>query len=210
MVGKYNPEKHRRRSIRLQGYDYSWQGAYFVTICTQNRECLFGNMQHNEMVVNNAGEMACKIWNNLSVKCPAVSIDEFIVMPNHVHGIIIIVGAPLVGALSLELRMGRTGREDMYSNRVGMGKDRAGTRPAPTSLGDIVGIFKSISTHQYAINVNKNNWPAFPGKLWQRNYYERIIRNDDELNRIREYILNNPQQWDYDENNPANLKDFKR
>jgi REP element-mobilizing transposase RayT len=76
-------------------------------------------------------------------------------------------------------------------------------------LGDVVGIFKSISTHQYAINVNANNWPAFPGKLWQRNYYERIIRNDDELNRIREYISNNPLHWDNDENNPANLKDFK-
>ncbi len=96
-----------------------------------------------------------------------------------------------MGALSVESPMG--------------GKDRAGTRPAPTvSLGDVVGIFKSISTHQYAINVNANKWPAFPGKLWQRNYYERIIRND-ELNRIREYILNNPQQWDYDDYNPQNL-----
>jgi len=67
-------------------------------------------------------------------------------------------------------------------------------------------MFKSISTHQYAINVNVNNWPAFPGKLWQRNYYERIIRNDDELYRIREYIQNNPQQWDDDDYNPMKLK----
>ena len=135
-----------------------------------------------------------KIWNNLSIKCPDIVSDEYIIMPNHVHGIIFIVGAPLVGAHSVESPMGD--------------KDRAGTRPAPTSssLGDVVGIFKSISTHQYAINVNANNWPAFPGKLWQRNYYERIIRNDDELNRIREYILNNPQQWDYEDNNPQNLK----
>ncbi len=128
-------------------------------------------------------------------------IDKYIIMPNHVHGIIFIVGAPLVahsvgahsvGAHSVESRMGD--------------KDRAGTRPAPTlSLGDVVGIFKSISTHQYAKNVNANNWPAFPGKLWQRNYYERNIRNDDEFNRIREYILNNPQQWDYEDNNPQNI-----
>jgi len=71
-----------------------------------------------------------------------------------------------------------------------------------TSLGYVVGIFKSFSTHTYAINVNAKNWTAFPGKLWQRNYYERIIRNEGELNRIREYILNNPQQWDNDDNNP--------
>jgi hypothetical protein len=98
-----------------------------------------------------------------------------------------------VGAHFVESRIGD---KDKAGTRP---DDRAGTRPAPTSsLGDVVGIFKSISTHQYAINVNANNWPAFPGKLCQRYYYERIVRNDDELNRIREYILNNPQRWDYD------------
>ena len=117
-------------------------------------------------------------------------IDEFIVMPNHVHGIIFIVGAPLVGARAFKTQPA---------------KDRAGTRPAPTtSLGDVVGIFKSISTHQYAMNVYANKWPPFPGKLWQRNYYERIIRNEIEMNRIRQYIINNPSQWENDENNPEN------
>jgi len=95
-VCKYNPEKHRRRSIRLNRYNYSRHGAYFVTICTQDRECLFGNIQHNEIVLNNAGEMVCKTWNDLSNKCPGIVIDEFIVMPNHVHGIICIVGAPFL------------------------------------------------------------------------------------------------------------------
>jgi REP element-mobilizing transposase RayT len=190
---KYNVERHKRQSLRLKGYDYSKSGAYYVTICTQKRQCLLGTINDGKMVLNHAGEMVQKIWNDLSIKCPEMVIDEFIIMPNHVHGIIFIVGAPLVGAPSIESRMGD--------------KDRAGTRPAPTSsLGDVVGIFKSISTHLYAINVNANNWPAFPGKLWQRNYYERIIRNDDELNRIREYILNNPQQWDYEDNNPLNFK----
>ncbi len=98
-----------------------------------------------------------------------------------------------MGALSLEYLMGNA--------------DRAGTRPAPTTLGDVVGIFKSISTHQYAINVHAHHWPPFPGKLWQRNYFEHIIRNDNELNRIREYIFNNPLQWDNDENNPAIFKE---
>ena len=203
MAGRYNPEKHNRRSIRLRRYDYSRQGAYFVTICTQNRECLFGNIRHNEMVLNQAGEMAGKTWNNLSVKCPGIVIDEYIVMPNHVHGIICIVGAPLVGALSLELQMGGIDRAGTRPDR------RAGTRPAPTSLGDVVGIFKSITTHKYSMNVNANYWPPFTGKLWQRNYYEHIIRNEDELNRIRDYIENNPLQWVNDRNNPINFNEVK-
>jgi putative transposase len=196
---KYNVEKHKRQSLRLKGYDYTKRGAYYVTICTQKRQCLLGTINDGKMVLNHAGEMVQKIWNNLSIRCPEIVIDEFIIMPNHVHVIIFIVGAPLVGAHSVESWM-------CDKDRAGT-DDRAGTRPAPTSsMGDVVGIFKSISTHQYSMNVNANNWPAFPGKLWQRNYYERIIRNDDELIRIREYILNNPQQWDYEDNNPQNLK----
>lgn len=166
-----------------------------MTICTQNRECLFGDIQHNEMVLNHAGKMVSKTWNDLSIKCPGIAIDEFIVMPNHVHGIMLIVGAPLVGALSSKSRTG------------GIPNDRAGTRPAPTTttLGNVVGIFKSISTHQYAINVNANKWRPFPGKLWQRNYYERIIRNEIEMNLFRQYIINNPSEWNNDKNNPGKI-----
>ena len=141
-------------------------------------------------------------------------------MPNHVHGILFIVGAPLVGALSLNSRIDGTNRVHPGTDRIQPAKergqpakeragtrpkDRAGTRPAPTaSLGDVVGIFKSISTHEYAMNVYANKWRPFPGKLWQRNYYERIIRNEIEMNRIRQYIINNPSQWENDENNPEN------
>ena len=203
MAGRYNSEKHNRRSIRLKGYDYAQSGAYFVTICTQNRECLFGNIEDNDMVLNNAGEMVYKTWNHLMITCPGVAIDEFIVMPNHIHGIICIagvpvVGAPLVGALSLTLP-----KDDIDGDHPA--NDRAGTRPAPTSsLGDIVGMFKSIPTHEYVLNVKAENWHTFPGRLWQRNYYERIIRNETELNDIRQYIINNPSQWNNDENNPEN------
>jgi hypothetical protein len=110
------------------------------------------------MILNQPGEMAGRIWNDLSVKCPGIVIDEYIVMPNHVHGIICIVGAPLVGALSLKLRMGGIDRAGIGPDRrAGTGPDRrAGTRPAPTSLGDVVGIFKSITTHNYSMNVNTN------------------------------------------------------
>ena len=190
---KYNSKKHHRQSLRLKGYDYTQSGAYYVTICTQKRSCLLGTVKDGEMVLNEAGQMIKSVWDELPEKCSGIEIDQYIIMPNHMHGIIFIVGAPLVGALSVGSRMGV--------------KDRAGTRPAPTSsLGYVVGIFKSISTHQYAINVHTNNWPEFSGKLWQRNYYERIIRNDDELYRIREYIQNNPRQWDDDDYNPMKLK----
>jgi putative transposase len=187
---KSNRDKHYRRSIRLKGYDYAQCGAYFVTICAQNRKCLFGDIQRNEWSLNDAGKMLYRIWNNVPNTCPGFVIDKFVVMPNHVHGIISTVGAPLVGALPEKDRAGTHG-------------NRAGTRPAPTTLGDVVGIFKSISTHQYAMNVHANKWPPFPGKLWQRNYYEHI-RNENELNHIWKYIINNPLQWDNDENNPAN------
>jgi hypothetical protein len=129
MAGRYNPEKHHRRSIRLKGYNYAQQGAYFVTICTQNRYCVFGHVQGDEMVPNDAGEMVQKEWNDLSIKCPGTVIDEFIVMPNHVHGIIFIVGAPLVGALSLTSRIDGTNRVQPGTNRVQPAKDRAGRRP---------------------------------------------------------------------------------
>ncbi len=111
-----------------------------------------------------------------------------------------------MGALSFKTHSAR--------DRNHPAKDRAGTRPAPTSpppprttvsLGDVVGIFKSISTYQYVMNVNTNKWAPFTGKLWQRNYYERIIRNETEINRIRQYIINNPLQWKNDENNPNNI-----
>ena len=111
--------------------------------------------------------MIKNVWKNYLKKRGGIANDQYIIMPNHMHGIIFIVGAPLVGALSVDPRM-------VGKDRAGTSNYRAGTRPAPTkSLGGNIGIFKSISTHQYAINVNVNNWMAFPGKLWQRNYTDK-------------------------------------
>jgi putative transposase len=188
---KYNPGKHRRRSIRLKGYDYSQAGVYFVTICTKDRECLFGDIVDREMRSNDVGQMVHRTWNDLPIRNPGIETDEFVVMPNHVHGIIVIVGAPLVGAHSSGMVIDNA-------------KTRAGTRPAPT-LGDVVGAFKSITTHQYTDGVRQKNWPPFYGKLWQRNYYEHIIRSEQSLQEIREYIINNPLKWEFDRNNPANI-----
>ena len=98
---KYDPDCHHRRSIRLKGYDYSQAGVYFVSVCTQNRECLFGAIVGGEMVLNHAGRMVETVWDRLARRFPDIELDESIILPNHIHGIITIVGAPLVGAQSV-------------------------------------------------------------------------------------------------------------
>ena len=138
------------------------------------------------MILNDAGKMIDCKWNGLAGRFKNIQLDKYIVMPNHFHGIIVIVGATLVVAQNKNVRT----------------NTRAGTRPAPTPLptvGDMVGGFKSITSHEYANGVKQNHWKPFNGKLWQRNYYEQIVRDETLLQRIREYIANNPCQWPHDE-----------
>ena len=177
-------KKYKRKSIRLKDYDYSQSGAYFVTICTKNRECLFGEVVGEIAELSWVGNIAHKVWCKIPEHFNNVELYEFVVMPNHLHGIIFVannVGATLVVAQN----------------------NRAGTSPAPT-LGKIIGSFKSLCIHECIknqLNVSK---------LWQRNYYEHIIRNDKELNRIREYIYYNPLKWDLDIENPTTWKNGKK
>ena len=177
---KYNSDIHHRRSIRLKGYDYSQAGIYYVTICTKDRECLFGNIINFNMELSTLGKIVEQEWHEILKRFPDVELDAFVVMPNHIHGIII-VGATLVVALN---------REDMVRSNI---NNRAGTSPAPT-LGHIIGSFKSLCIYK------RKNSGLNAGKLWQRNYYEHIIRNETELNKIREYIITNPLNWESDEN----------
>lgn len=198
---KYNPEKYHRRSIRLKGYNYAQAGAYFVTIVAQGRACLFGEVADGTMRANDAVGMVHREWLALPTRFTEVGLDAFVVMPNHCHGIITIgpsVGATLVVAPDAH-------RVDPYADMVAL-KSRAGTSPAPTArrtLGDIVGAFKSITTHAYIQGVKQSGWPPFPDRLWQRNYFEHTIRDEASLVRIREYIINNPLQWELDRENPA-------
>ena len=188
---KFDPQKHHRRSIRLKEYDYSQAGAYYVTIDVQNRECLFGEIVNYEMILNEAGKMIIEQWNALLERFPSIELDVYQAMPNHFHGIIIViapVGATLVVAPVLDIS-----------------QQGAGTSPAPTkkpTLGDIIGAFKSITTHEYILGVDNKNWLQFYKRLWQRNYYEHVIRDEADLNRIRDYIQSNPANWDEDEENP--------
>ncbi len=173
-----------RRSIRLKGYDYSQAGGYYVTIVTQLQESFFGGIRAGEMILNDAGRMVKVEWESLNIRFPNINIDVYQVMPNHFHGLIFIFPPVSVGA-----------------GLVPAPISRATTRVAPT-LGNIIGAFKSITTHKYIQGVDEFTWPAFYRRLWQRNYYEHIIRNLADYERIASYIINNPVNWDKDEENP--------
>jgi REP element-mobilizing transposase RayT len=178
--------KKGRRSIRLQDYDYSQPGAYFVTICTLDGECLFGDVRGGKMALNELGEVAQRCWHEIPDHFPNVEQDEFIVMPNHIHGLIMIVWATHASPIQPIHNAVRQPR------RIHPGEVKSG------SLGAIIGSYKSAVTRQ--INRMRNT----PGaKLWQRNYYEHIIRNENELNRIRAYIEQNPAKWEFDRENPS-------
>ena len=198
---KYDPAKHHRRSIRLKEYDYTKAGAYFLTIVTQDRVCLFGEVVDGEMRLNDVGDMVHQEWTNLPNRFPNIDLDAFIVMPNHIHGIIAITDAtPIVGAGLVPAQLVPAQHDDAAITS-GATTSRATTRVAPT-VGNIVGAFKSISTVRYTHGVKHYGWLPFRGRLWQRNYYEHIIRNEGSLNRIREYIINNQSRWEMDKENP--------
>ena len=216
MKAPFNPDSHhRRRSIRLKAYDYSTAGAYFVTIVTQERLCVFGDVADGEAHLTDAGEMIRQVWHEIPIRFPSFEIDEFVVMPNHIHGILIIhspVGVPLVG--TQDAAHAKTTDSPSFvgvlptdAARPTYG-DRTTTRVAPTeggnaTLGEVVGAYKSLTTLEYSKGVENYGWPPFDKRLWQRNYYERIIRDNRELDGAREYIANNPTQWELDAENPS-------
>ena len=178
-----NSDIHHRRSIRLPGYDYSRAGAYFITICTQGRKCLFGDVAGGKMVLNEYGTIVANEWENTARIRDEIELDEWVVMPNHFHGIVLITGNDRMGD--------RCCRGD---RPVAPTIDPVvPTGPRPRSLGALMAGFKSAVTKR--VNETRNTSGV---KLWQRNYWEHIVRNDHELNRIRTYIRNNPAQWETD------------
>jgi REP element-mobilizing transposase RayT len=187
-----NPERQRRwrRSIRLHGYDYSSAGAYFVTICTRHRQCILGEVEDGEVRLAETGRLVGSTWDALPTYYPGVALDAFVIMPNHVHGIILlepgIVGAPFMAP---------------QPPHDGDPVDSRWPRSDSTlTLGAIVRGFKA------RVTVARNRLRATPGnRIWQRNYHERVIRNDAELDRIRQYIADNPSRWSTDRDNPHAL-----
>ena len=192
---RYDPQKHHRRSIRLKGYDYAQAGAYFITICTYHRVCLFGEIADGNMHLNEYGETVRDEWLRTPIVRPNVELAEWVVMPNHIHGIVVIT-SPGRGKLP------STGGQGELSSATGRGELQLATgrgelQFAPTSpsqtVGAIVRGFKAAATKR--INLQRDR-PGVP--VWQRNYWEHIIRNEAAYFRIATYIINNPAQWEAD------------
>lgn len=178
-----------RQSHRYAGYDYASAGAYFITICAQDFRALFGQIDNHELIANGAGRMLQAEWANLPERFPTVRQDEFAIMPNHAHFIIWLYFNPESVAPSVP----------------------AGLVPASNAepkiwlhptVGDFVGVYKSLTTHAYSEGVKNQGWPRFAKRLWQRDYYDHIIRDEIELEQIRHYIRTNPARWLKDQLHP--------
>jgi putative transposase len=196
MPARYDPQKHHRRSIRLKGYDYTQPGAYFVTIVAWGRQKIFGQIHDGNMALSPIGQVVMRTWQGLPQHYPNVVLGEFCVMPNHVHGIIQLVEPDWRWGGSFATAV--MGPEQVMNKR---GQEPAGgeTRPYHRRHGlpEIVRAFKSYSARQ--INCLRRTAGS---AVWQRNFYERVVRNEDELRQMIEYILNNPSGWDTDDENP--------
>ena len=215
---KYNPILYHRRSIRLKGYDYSQAGLYFITICVQNRECLFGNVVNDKTILNDAGQMVVKWYYELENKYPDKKCHEMVVMPNHFHCIIenahgtdgrimdAHVGASLRGRPITDERGRPITDERGRPITDGRGRPIYGpnNQKYNATIGDAMDWFKTMTTNEYIRGVKNHNWKRFDKKLWQQNYWEHIIRKDGEYNRISDYIIQNPTKWFNDKLNPTN------
>jgi putative transposase len=224
------PAVRRRRSIRLKGYDYAQAGAYFITICTHNRQPFFGEivragLSPAQMEFNQYGGIAYDQWQKIPERFENIELDQFVIMPNHIHAILFIIepatGTARVGASPTptvdETENAQVGADDPVGAGFTPALDetnnaRVGTSPTPTqigqpqnpirtTIGDVVGAYKSLVANECLKIYKAKN--EFLGKLWQRNYYEHIIRDEKSYNAIAEYILNNPAQWELDELYPG-------
>lgn len=181
---------YHRRSIRLNGYDYVQNGNYFLTLCTRNRECLFGDVRDGKMYLSNYGGLVNECWQEIPVHFPQIVLHEYVIMPNHVHGIIEINNPQSTGA-----NIGRcTDTVGVGANVVDVGANNYSplrtpqSRPHGTSrtVGSVVRGFKIGVTKQMGFSP------------WQRNYYEHIIRNDESYQNIVRYMAQNPLKWEED------------
>ncbi len=181
----------QRKSSRLSGYDYAQEGAYFVTVCVQGRLSLFGKVIDGTMRLNQAGQMIGKWWGELERTFKSQKIDEFyMVMPNHFHGIVFI---------SAEEPRFRPNPVPTPGNSLSPVAQGGHTGPP---LQRMVQWFKTMTTNEYIHGVKEHGWPQFQGSLWQRSFYDQVIRDEASLNRVREYISTNPLRWDLDRENP--------
>ncbi|MDJ1498878.1 hypothetical protein QNI19_38480 [Cytophagaceae bacterium DM2B3-1] len=188
----YTPATHHRRSIRLSDYDYSLAGLYFVTICTKDRQCLFGHIEQGQMVLNEAGVIAHQEWEKSVEIRQGIALHEFIIMPNHMHGIVEIMDTQCRG--DWQVAQAITKGSDQTHRSAGNQGDLpiAPTGLNPKSLGAMIGGYKASVTKKV------NDTRQTSGSVWQRNYYEHIIRNARSHQQIAQYITTNPLRWEQD------------
>jgi putative transposase len=228
MTNNMNSDKplRNRRSIRLKGYDYSKSGAYFITICVKDKIHFFGKIENGKMVFNDAGIMIDKWWQKIPEKFPDIELGDYQIMPNHFHAIAINTGSgnaivradpgvrpntqtPNNGIVRADPRV----RPENESSDSILGQTHGSAPTNGANMGNILGEhagspvhrivqwFKTMSTNEYIRGVKSLNWPPFDGKLWQRNYYEHIIRDEISYRTIANYIINNPNKWNEDKFN---------
>lgn len=173
----------QRKSIRLKGYDYSQEGLYFVTICTQGHICLFGEVYQHEMILNEVGEMVEKWYYEIENKFNDIKCHDMVIMPNHIHFIV-----ENNGQVRTDLCVCPNGKDcpDTVDEHIG------------SPLHRIIQWFKTMTTNEYIRGVKNNEWQPFNKRFWQRNYYEHIIRNENSCNKITDYINLNPSNWKND------------
>jgi REP element-mobilizing transposase RayT len=184
---KYNPDIHHRKSIRFKGYDYTQAGAYYITICTYQRQCLFGEIVAGVMHLNLISETLQNCWHRLPQHFPFIELDAFVIMPNHLHGIILITDDKT------------TNKNQLFKQPIvqSVSSAQIPTLPKGTESGSLAALvqnFKSIVTRK--INRLTRNY----GTIWQQGYHEEIIRDERAYNNIRKYIVENPLKWHEDEN----------
>jgi len=184
-------KRKSRKTLRLPDYDYSQPGAYFITLVTQGRRCLFGEIRNGKMYLNKSGYMVQGWWLELQNKYPALSLSEYIIMPNHFHGII-----EIASNVWADLRV--CPDDEIDKDKRSIGAHIGAPLPKNASLPDIVRWFKTMTTNGYIKGVKQHGWPPFDGKLWQRNYYEHVIRNEQDYEAIIDYIEANPRNWELD------------
>lgn len=188
-MNNYNPTIHHRRSIRLKGYDYSQAGLYFITICCQDRVCRLGKIENGVMICNELGEIAYREWMKTAELRPQIELDAFMVMPNHIHGIL------KINEMNMDTLHSPNNTGDNMGDNMGecnspnnTGECNSPLRSPSNTIGAIIRGYKSSVTKQFGLM-------GFDEKLWQRNYYEHIIRDEQSYQIISEYIINNPKKW---------------
>jgi REP element-mobilizing transposase RayT len=183
----YTPETERRRSIRLPNYDYALNGVYFITLVTAGRASLFGDIVDGSVRISAIGRIVQEEWLRSAEIRGELALDAFVIMPNHVHGVVFLRSEGVVAS-------GRKGDQPVAPTL----RRFADVGPGKRTLSAFVGGFKA------AVTTRANALRGMPGAtLWQRNYWERVIRDDRELDRAREYIVDNPRRWSEDKHNPC-------